>query len=102
MNYEDTVFGMDLILAITGADEPCLVPNKTLSQEISPNFLELMSSNEKEMVDFVSGFYDQMVKKYYTDFHKTCQLKEIQSQNNINTDEAHKSKEDVSLPIKHE
>lgn len=106
MNYEDTVFGMDLIIAITSAEEPYLLPKRTLSQEISPDFVELMSSHEKEMVDFVSGFYDQMIKQYYTGFFKTCLLKEIQckniSNNSDNNTDAVNNKEDVLFPIKHE
>lgn len=77
MNYEDTVFGMDLVLAVTSVGEPYVLPKSTGNQVLNADFVELMSSQEGDVDYFVSNFYDHTIEKTYTNFYKTCLLKEI-------------------------
>lgn len=102
MNYEDSVFGMDIIFAITAADEPYVMPKVKLNQELNNEFINLMSSQEGEIDYFVSNFYDQSIKRNYTNFHKTCMLKEIKYTSPNNDESKAEDEEKPLISVKYE
>lgn len=98
MNYEDSVFGMDVIFAVTKADEPYSLPKVVSSPEISEDFTEFKSSIEKETDYFVSSFYDKATINQYTDFYNSYILKEMQDEDTDNTLDENNSADNKSSP----
>lgn len=79
MNYEDTVFGLDIVLAITGVGEPYLLPKQMLKQDLNINFVDLRSAQERECSYFATTFYEESVNQCYTNIYKICTIREIEN-----------------------
>lgn len=83
MNYETNTFGIDVILTPTSLGEPFVQARNLSGFSINEEFIELMTQRETEADYFTSLYYDQSIRKNYTDIHQTCGIKEL----NIHTED---------------
>lgn len=83
MNYEDHVFGMDFVIAVTSLDEPYLLSREVLNQEINKEHIEKMTVLEEEANYFMANFYNQPLSKNYSNLSKTCLVKNIYSEDEV-------------------
>ena len=79
MNYEVNALGMDLLFAICSTDEPYLYKKPEEITEVNSDFVNKMKSQEKEVVEFLSKYYDQAPQQKYSNLEKICKIKEIPS-----------------------
>lgn len=77
--FDKGIPGYSIFAVLVARQKDSLNCSNSKENKLNPEFVDLMKRREKEMEEFVGGYYGETVEKTYTNINKVCKIREINS-----------------------